>query len=341
MSTDFIRQFRSQPQHRWYSPLLVVVLTAVFYGVGLIIQFGGFLVWALFVIDGGNGDFDSLAETMVDFNTLNGIVNGLITVILMWPAAELATRIVYRRWFWSMISVGRGPSYSGAVGRGLRWGLLGRYMLLGLPVWGIAAVVLIVFSPGAMGDLTSGVQWDGRVAAMLVAVFLLVPFQAAAEEVIFRGLAMNVIGSWLKHPAWAVLIPVPFFVFGHLYDLPGLIDVGIFAVIVGVLTLYTNGLEVGMAFHIVNNIFALGLGVLSGADMNATSGPAIETVISISVPIVFAVLVVLDTRRRQRTEESREERGNRKANQQTNSDLPTTTRVCTVGRAHDHREPRA
>lgn len=320
MSTQYIRQFRSQSNHRWYSPLLVIVLAALFYGVGLIIQLGGFFVWALIVIDGGKGDFDALAETMVDFNTLNGIVNGLITVILMWPAAELATRIVYRRWFWSMISVGRGPSDNGAVGRGLRWGLLGRYMLLGLSVWGIAAVVLIVLSPGAMGDLTSGVQWDGRAATMLIAVIVLVPFQAAAEEVIFRGLAMNVIGSWLKHPAWAVLIPVPFFVYGHLYDLPGLIDVAIFAVIVGTLTVFTGGLEVGMAFHIVNNIFALGLGVLSGADMNATSGPAIETVISISVPIVFAALVVLDTRRRQRTEESREERGeelgNRKANQQ-------------------------
>lgn len=137
---------------------------------------------------------------------------------------------------------------------------------------------------------------------MLVAVLVLVPFQAAAEEVIFRGLAMNVIGSWLKHPAWAVIIPVPFFVLGHLYDLPGLIDVGIFAVIVGLLTLFTGGLEVGMAFHIVNNIFAMGLGVLSGADLNATSGPAIETVISISVPIVFAVIVVLDVRQRQRLE---------------------------------------
>ncbi|MDN6529835.1 MAG: hypothetical protein L0K67_12290 [Brevibacterium sp.] len=56
MSTDFIRQFRSHPQHRWFSPLLVVVLTAVFYGIGLIIQFGGFFVWAhASSIAGGSG----------------------------------------------------------------------------------------------------------------------------------------------------------------------------------------------------------------------------------------------------------------------------------------------
>lgn len=289
MSTDFIRQFRSQPQHRWYSPLLVLALAALFYGVGVVIQFVGFFVWALLFIDGAGGDFDTFADSIVDFNSLNGMVNGLASVILMWPAAELAVRIVYRRWFWSMIS----------VRRGLRWSLLGRYLLLSLPVWVIAAIVMIIFSPGSMGDLTSGLQWNQHVLVMLIAVIVLVPFQAAAEEVVFRGLAMNVIGSWLKHPAWAVLIPVPFFVYGHLYDLPGLIDVGIFAVIVGILTLFTGGLEVGMAFHIVNNIFALGLGILSGADMNATNGPTIETVISISVTIVFAGLVVIDTRRRQ------------------------------------------
>lgn len=150
----------------------------------------------------------------------------------MGSAVEFAMRIVYRRWFWSMISVGRGTADGGSVGRGVRWGILGRYMLLGLPVWAIAAGVMIVFSAGSMGDLTSGVHFNQHVVSMLVAVIVLVPFQAAAEEVVFRGLAMNIIGSWLKHPAWAVLIPVPFFVYGHLYDLPGLIDVGIFAVIV-------------------------------------------------------------------------------------------------------------
>lgn len=301
MSTQYIRQFRSHPRHRWYSPLLVIALAGLFYGVGLIVQFGGFFIWALVYVEGAGGaggsggDFDAFADSMVDFNTVNGMVNGLISVILMWPAVELATRMVYRRWFWSMIS----------IGRGLRWSLLGRYVLLALPVWVIAALVMIVLSPGAMGDLASGLAWSPHMAAMLVAVLVLVPFQAAAEEVVFRGLAMNVIGSWLRHPAWAVLIPVPFFVFGHLYDVPGLIDVGIFAVVVGALTLFTGGLEAGMAFHIVNNIFALGLGVLSGADLNATSGPTIETLISIAAPIVFAGVVILDARRRPRGDAER------------------------------------
>lgn len=272
------RQFADLPNQRWFKPILVVVLTAVFYLVALVAEFGGFFVWALVTL-GAGGDFDAWSKSLVDFNTPTGVVFGLFSVILMWPAAELATFCIYRCWFSSMIS----------LGRSLRWNRLARYLLLSASVWVVCAIVMILFSDGAIGGLTSGIVWNRNVLVMLVALILLVPFQAAAEEIIFRGLAMNVIGSWLRHPAWAVLIPVPLFVFGHLYDLPGLIDVGIFAVIVGTLTIITGGLEAGIAFI---------LGVLAGADLNATSSPTIETVVSIAAPIIVGILVVLDHRRR-------------------------------------------
>lgn len=280
------RQFASQPNHRWFSPILTVVLAAVFYGVAVFVQFACFFIWALIVVDGA--EFDAVADRFFDFNSVAGVVFGLVNVILMWPAVEFATLCVYRRWFSSMIS----------IGRGIRWGRLGRYLLFGVPVWVVCALVMVLFTDGTMGGLTSGVVWNGHVVGMLIALLLLVPFQAAAEEVAFRGLAMNVIGSWLRHPAWAVLIPVPLFVFGHVYDLPGLIDVGIFAVIVGTLTIITGGLEAGIAFQVVNNLFAFVLGVLSGADLNATSAPTVEVVMSIAAPIVFAGIVILDARRR-------------------------------------------
>src|SRR5699024_2338179 len=262
-------------------------LTAVFYLVALVAEFAGFFVWAL-LTRGADSDFDAWSEILVDMNTTTGVLFGLVSVILMWPAAELAAFCIYRRWFSSLISL-RG---------GMRLRLLGRYMLYGTAVWAVCAIVMVLFSDGAMGTLTSGIVWNQHVLAMLVLVILLIPLQATAEEVVFRGMAMNVIGAWLRHPAWAVLIPVPFFVFGHMYDLPGLIDVGIFAVIVGTLTIITGGLEAGIAFHIVNNLFAFALGVLAGADLNATSPPTIEVVMSIAAPIVFAVIVVLDHPRR-------------------------------------------
>ncbi|WP_167199813.1 CPBP family intramembrane glutamic endopeptidase [Brevibacterium pigmentatum] len=281
------RQFAALPNNRWFKPILVALLTLVFYLIAIIALFVSFFVWALIAL-GADGDIDAWSERLINMNTTAGMLFGLVSVIVMWPAAELATLCIHRRWFSSMISL-RG---------GMRRRRLGRYLLVGTAVWVVCAVVMVLFSDGGMGDLTSGIVWNSQVLAMLIAVVLLVPFQATAEEIVFRGLAMNIIGSWLRHPAWAVLIPVPFFVAGHVYDLPGLIDVGIFAVIVGTLTIITGGLEVGIAFHIVNNVFAFGLGVLAGADLNATSAPTIEVVMSIAAPIVFAVIVVLDERRR-------------------------------------------
>lgn len=281
------RQFAALPDNRWFKPILVALLTAVFYLIAIVVLFVGFFLWALFAL-GVDGDFNTWWERLIDMNTTTGVLFGLVNVILMWPAAELATLCIYRRSFSSMISL-RG---------GMRWAQLGRYLLVGAAVWVVCAIVMVAFSDGAMGNLTSGIVWNSQVLAMLIAIILLVPFQATAEEIVFRGLAMNIIGSWLRHPAWAVFIPVPFFVAGHLYDLPGLIDVGIFAVIVGSLTIITGGLEAGIAFHIVNNVFAFGLGVLAGADLNATSAPTVEVVMSIAAPIVFGIIVVLDHLRR-------------------------------------------
>lgn len=292
-----IRQFASLPRHRWFSPLLVIGLAAVYYLGFLFVQFLGCFIWAA-IVDGGGGNFNTALDSMFDFNNVSGVVFGMTTVILMWPAVELAVLSVYRQWFWPMISAERGPEVCGAQSRGMRWGLLGRFLLLSVPVWVVCGAVMVAFSPGPMGNLSTGVIWNQHVMAMLIAMLLLVPFQAMSEEIVFRGLAMNAVGSWLRHPAWAVLIPVPFFVFGHIYDLPGLIDVGIFAVVAGVLTLYTGGLEAGIAFHIVNNLFAFILGILAGSDLNATSSPTIEVVMSIAAPIAFAGLVVLDTCRR-------------------------------------------
>jgi hypothetical protein len=62
------------------------------------------------------------------------------------------------------------------------------------------------------------------------------------------------IGRWLRHPAFAILLPVPLFVLGHGYDLLGQIGVGLFAVAAGWLTWRTGGLEAAIALHVVNNL---------------------------------------------------------------------------------------
>ncbi|WP_342038496.1 CPBP family intramembrane glutamic endopeptidase [Brevibacterium ammoniilyticum] len=300
--SGYIRLLRDLPGHRWFKPLLVVLLTVVYYLVllvGIVIVFG---LWSVVSAGGVLGGIDATISGIDDMNTVTGMVLALVSVIVMWPALELAMLSVYQRWFFPLISVrpGLGLRFgpglgSGAVPGGMRWRLLGRYLLLALPVWVVGLIVLGIVAPESVA-LDRGADWDGRLALMLVLVLLLVPVQAMSEELVFRGLAMNVIGSWLRSPWWAVLIPVPFFVFGHLYDVPGLISVGVFAVVMGLLTLWTSGLEAAIAFHTVNNLFAFGLCVLTGADLNATDAPAAQIAVGMAAPIVFALVVIVDAR---------------------------------------------
>ena len=295
LSPTYTRQLRDFPGHRWYKPLLLTLLAAVYY---LILVVAVFLAFGIWWGIGGAGGLDAVS----DMNTVTGLVIALVSVILMWPALELAMLSIYQRWFFPLVSVRVSADREEAAPitaepGGMRWRLLGRCLLLALPVWAAGVVVLGIVSPESVA-LDPGTSWDGRLALMLLLVLLLAPLQSMSEELVFRGLAMNVIGSWLRSPWWAVLIPVPFFVFGHIYDVPGLISVGVFAVVMGLLTLWTSGLEAAIAFHTVNNFFAFGLAILTGADLNATDAPPAQVAVAIAAPIVFAIVVILDGRRR-------------------------------------------
>lgn len=100
----------------------------------------------------------------------------------------------------------------------------------------------------------------------------MVPLQCAAEEVVFRGYLAQTIGRWLKHPAWAILLPVPLFVLGHAYDIWGQLSVGIMAVAMGIITWRTGGLEAAIALHAVNNMTVSLMAMVGLTDMNDTSG---------------------------------------------------------------------
>jgi len=178
------------------------------------------------------------------------------TIALMLPAYVLASLVV------------NGPRVgliSSAAGR-LRW----RWMLicggvaLALSAVLTAATFFFPVDVGGVGDAQPAPNplW----AVTLVIVLLLVPVQAAAEEYVFRGFLAQMIGRWLRHPAFAILLPVPLFVLGHMYDMLGQIGVGLFAVAAGWLTWRTGGLEAAIALHVVNNLSAFLLSLASGSN---------------------------------------------------------------------------
>lgn len=226
--------------------------------------------------------------TMESFNNPAGLAVGLLMVVLLLPASMLAVRLVGRRRTGTLLSV---------TGR-LRWHLLTRASVITAIVLGVFTGVLMLVE-AATGTIPDRVVPDGtvgRLALMLLIVLLLVPWQAAAEEIVFRGLLAQTVGSWLRHPAWAIVLPLPLFVFGHDYSLAGMLDVAVFAAVAGYLTWQTGGLEVAIGMHVVNNLGAFVIALLTGADLDATEVAPLAALISIAYTLVTAALILADMR---------------------------------------------
>lgn len=196
------------------------------------------------------------------------------------PAALLAVNIAGRRRMGSLLSV---------AGR-FRWPLFVRALAIGLT--GMLILNLVVGT--AFGDNTVSV--DRRSVALIVVAVILIPFQATAEELLFRGVFMQAIGSWLRHPVFAIIIPTPIFVALHFYDYLGLVDVAVFSLCAGFLAWATGGLEAPIGFHISNNFVAFGLSALDGSNPGDTAVSPL--MLAFSVCTTFAITAVMATDKR-------------------------------------------
>lgn len=123
---------------------------------------------------------------------------------------------------------------------------------------------------------------------------VLVPLQSAAEEYVFRGQLMQTIGSWLKRPAFAILLPVPLFVVGHDYDLWGQLDIAVLALAAGWLAWRTGGLEAPIALHLVNNVLFTVMTAFGYADPNSTHGTPTDLAASAATTL-FAIAWLVRT----------------------------------------------
>lgn len=215
------------------------------------------------------------------------------SVALMFPALWGA-RLILGPKPWGLIH---------SVAGRMRWGWLATCC-------GLAALLVVVL-PLAF-DLAVGARYipstslpTGGLIAMLVAIVLVVPVQAYAEELVFRGYLMQTIGRWLKHPAWAIIIPAPLFMLGHLYDLWGQLSVLVMGLAAGYITWRTGGLEAAIALHVVNNLLAMSFGVLGMADPFLQQGSTVGMFISALVSNGLFVLVVIWVARKKGIERTR------------------------------------
>ncbi|MDT0158550.1 type II CAAX endopeptidase family protein [Microbacterium sp. ARD32] len=272
---------RSRPL-RWWRPLLVAVVAVALYLVMLIAIFVPFVILSL-IMPEPTPAMEALARGEVpgfDVADPTGFLLLVVPLILMIPALLAASRMVG----------GRGAGLLLSVAGRLRWGWLGRSLLAAVAVYAVQTALSLLLEVASGGSVAVDLSQPGLLL-MLVLIVLLVPLQSAAEEYVFRGFLMQAIGTWLRHPLFPILLPIPLFVFGHLYDVWGLLSVAVFAVTAAWLVWRTGGLEAAIALHAVNNVSAFGLEALGLADANATTGTPMDVIITAVTMAVYVAII--------------------------------------------------
>lgn len=269
-----------RPRYRWWRMLLTGLVGVALYIAILLIVIVPLVIVSMFV-PGWGVEYQTLLTTSQFFDLDRPwlLVALVLPLILMIPALLLASRIVE----------GRGVGLLSSVAGRLRMAWLAKSLLLALTVFIVYFAVVLGWS-ALSGDAVSADFSHPGIWTMVLLVLLLIPLQAAAEEYVFRGYLMQLVGSWLRHPAFAILLPVPIFVLGHGYDIWGAASVGMFAIVAAWLTWRTGGLEAAISLHIVNNVLIFLLGSVTLVDANATTGTAVDLLASALAMVVYALL---------------------------------------------------
>ncbi|WP_327089571.1 CPBP family intramembrane metalloprotease [Nonomuraea sp. NBC_01738] len=233
----------------WRPIVGTLVVAAGFLVIGLVVIFAGLTLSAIL-------GFTSPVSGQLFGNPLLGLVFSLLSIAAVLPLVFGTVALVQRRL----------PGTLSSVAGRLRWTWL--LMCVGLAVVALVLGQLAQAAALAMtGEQTEGmIEWAGwsEFGPALVVIVLLVPFQAATEEYIFRGWLIQAFGTRLANPVWAIVIGSLLFASLHGYSWVGLVDVFAFGAVMGFVAVRTGGLEAPIAMHVVNNMLAFGLSAAAG-----------------------------------------------------------------------------
>ncbi|WP_157530220.1 type II CAAX endopeptidase family protein [Microtetraspora niveoalba] len=272
--------------HRWWRPIVGTLAIVVGY---LVVSLVLGLVAALVSLLAGVPMM--LSGTQIFADPLLTLGFSLVLIALAIPLVIGAAWAVQRR---------RPGTLSSVTGR-LRWS----WLLWCLPV-ALVAVVLgevaqqLTFLATGVSSEFAWVGWD-RFLAPLIVIVVLVPFQAAAEEYVFRGWIIQAFGAYLRNPVPGIVIGAAAFTSLHGYTDWGIAYVFGFGLLAGWLAIRTGGLEAPIALHAVNNVFAFGMTAAAGGLRNALEQGSVpwQTIVGTVVQFaVFTVVVLIIAQRR-------------------------------------------
>ncbi|WP_395111101.1 CPBP family intramembrane glutamic endopeptidase [Actinomadura sp. SCN-SB] len=248
--------------HRWWRPLVGTVAILVG-GFAMVLVLGVVALIVSSLITGEQPNLEGTGDSILG-NELADLGLNLATLAVFLPFALLVPWLVQRR---------RPGTVSSVVGR-LRW----RWLLVcaGLAI----AFCAVSFGTSWLADLAvddpaeANERWVGwgRFLAAAAVIIPLVPFQASAEEYVFRGWLLQAVGACTLETArgrigralsvvfrtpWpGIVVGGALFTSGHGYTGWGILDIFAFGVIAGWITVRSGGLEASIALHVFNNFLA-------------------------------------------------------------------------------------
>ncbi|WP_279432327.1 CPBP family intramembrane glutamic endopeptidase [Aeromicrobium phragmitis] len=280
--TRFHRLARESTTFEHWRLPVAAVLAAVTYGI-VSVALAMVLILGVALDSGSLDAVDAVMERLagIDLGDPGLFAFLMVSVIVMAPSAWLPVRILWREHARYLLSV---------EGR-LRWGWMMRCAGLSLLVIGAAIAIAVAAGVADSG----GVEWTpftARSALMIALVLLLTPLQSAAEEYVFRGAGLQLVGSWVRSPVLPIIATTLVFAAGHLYQFWGLVDVALFGLAAAWLTIRTGGLEAAIAAHVVNNVLLFLLGVVGLIDPTGGEAVGALDVLPTAVSMVVLVFVV-------------------------------------------------
>ena len=287
MEFTYHRIARSAPGYRWWKPLVTGLIA-----LGI---FVGFTIVLVVILLASTVVFPEVGPIITKLIT-TGTIDNSAPVVLAFSLSSIAV-ILPSVWLARLIMGPRPVGLLSSIAGRLRWRWMARLILPVVIAYGASTLFSVFLLPVLTGEsIPHGAVSSSTWIVVLVAV-LLVPLQATAEEFFFRGYLAQTIGGWLKHPLFAILLPVPLFTIGHQYDVWGLIDVSVFAVVAGWLVWRTGGLEASIVAHVVNNTVIFVIGAFGLVDVNSKTGSGLGVVISALTLALYAWLVVRAAKR--------------------------------------------
>ena len=249
------REFTTYPRkfnaYRWFKPILVGLLFIVFYFLFASLVFLiTSLVFRTTVTSTGYDDLNFYSASGAFFNSA-------IEAVYI-PSFLIAGMIVKDRPF---------SSYFSSMG-GWRWKTFLRTFAAGFVILGIPLILFFLLN-GRVGE----VQFT---PSGLILLILLMPLLCVAEELMYRGYVTQTVSSWFKLPLIGLFVQTAAFAAAHPYNLTGVIYIAATAVIYGLISVYSKGIETSSALHIVNNLTELimggfGFGVLTSQQTVSSS----------------------------------------------------------------------